>query len=305
MGSLGHRLFRLRNEEACREAGIGLDLAEAERAFEEQLHPRDRVGKFAHKAGGSFADGAHPMVASSADHAEAARVHAKAAHENAAAAVAHGAISKGQDWRAAIAQYDADVKSGKIKFGPSGFADVYPGEAKSSAALAAHVMEHAPPGIAVPDYRTRPRATPWTRSGGYGYRSEQIERAFVEAEHPRDTGGKFSSKPGSGAVTQAHLEKVLGTLNETHRAEIEALLKVQQDSLDALKKTEEIKDAAERHTHRVKAAIHCALVAAGVVLAIIMAKATHGDVPPAEMFAIASAGVPLWAQELIDWVKKL
>ena len=47
-------------------------------------------------------------------------------------------------WKDAIKQYDADVASGAIAFGPNGYADSYPGEAQSDASLGAFYASKLP-----------------------------------------------------------------------------------------------------------------------------------------------------------------
>ena len=49
-----------------------------------------------------------------------------------------------EDWRSAIMNYDQDVQSGRIRFGPSGFADQYPGQASAHAGLMQHAQQHLP-----------------------------------------------------------------------------------------------------------------------------------------------------------------
>ncbi len=148
------------------------------------------------------------------------------------------------------------------------------------------------------------------RRGGLGWAwGEELARAdFTPSQHPRDRAGKFAKKAGGGsaALTQADLDKALAGLGVEHQADIKKLLQLQKDTLEAFRRTEDIQDAEDRHKHRVKAAIHCALVAAGVAIALVMAShGSHGSLGPGELSAIVGAGVPLWAQELVDWAKKL
>lgn len=48
----------------------------------------------------------------------------------------------GDDWKAAIARYDADVKAGRITFDSEGFASDYPGKAETDAQIAAFIGDH-------------------------------------------------------------------------------------------------------------------------------------------------------------------
>lgn len=56
-----------------------------------------------------------------------------------------GSIVTHDDWRGAIAQYDADVAAGRIQFNDSGFADSYPGQARTDAEVTAFILSNVEP----------------------------------------------------------------------------------------------------------------------------------------------------------------
>ena len=139
----------------------------------------------------------------------------------------------------------------------------------------------------------------WARGGGRGG-TTFVERQARQQRRARENALIKAAKVAPVDIEQLRQEH-RAMANEVARNHAEHVMaQAQEEIAKSAQMLQKAQEQKERQSHRVKLAVHMLVIAAGAVLAAVLASMAA----PAVLAALG-AGIPLAVQELVDWKKKL